>query len=210
MSSLSRLAARSQALTESSVDANPFVQFDKWFKQAEATEPALANAMTLATVNREGHPGARVVLLKDVDGGGFVFFTNYDSRKGDELRHSPRAALVFHWKSLERQVRIEGRIEVTSAEYSDAYFASRPLGSRHSAHASPQSTVVPDRAWLEERMKASADELGNAVPRPSNWGGYRLIPERIEFWQGRDDRLHDRLLYRRASDARWAITRLAP
>jgi len=210
MSKLSRLAATSRALTESSVDANPFVQFDHWLKQAEATEPALANAMTLATVNREGHPGARVVLLKDVDGGGFVFFTNYDSRKGDELRHSPRAALVFHWKSLERQVRIEGRIEVTSAEYSDAYFASRPLGSRHSAHASPQSAVVPDRAWLEERMKASADKLGNEAPRPSNWGGYRLIPERIEFWQGRDDRLHDRLLYRRASDARWTITRLAP
>jgi pyridoxamine 5'-phosphate oxidase len=204
------LAAVPRELLEAEVSQDPFEQFDRWFRQAEAAEPTLANAMTLATVTPAGHPDARIVLLKEVDRGGFVFFTNYDSRKGDELRYLPRAALVFHWKSLERQVRIEGRIELTSAQYSDAYFATRPVGSRHSAHASPQSTVVPNRDWLKTRMKASEDKHGDDVSRPPNWGGYRLTPERIEFWQGRDDRLHDRLLYRRDAAKGWVIERLAP
>jgi pyridoxamine 5'-phosphate oxidase len=151
-----------------------------------------------------------MVLLKGIEQGGFVFYTNYESDKARDLDSRPHAALVFHWKSLERQVRIAGRVGRVSAEDSDAYFATRPLGSQHSAWASPQSTVVANRAWLEERAQDYAARFETNVPRPPFWGGYRVLPEMIEFWQGRDDRLHDRLLYRRQADGTWIIERLAP
>jgi len=197
-------------LLESDADADPLRQFERWFAEAVAAELPLPNAMTLATVTPEGHPAARLVLLKGLDGGGFVFYTSYDSRKAEELAHRAHAALVFHWSTLERQVRIEGRVERVSAEESDTYFASRPLGSRHSAVASPQSTVVPNRAWLEQRARDVAQRHPEDVPRPAYWGGYRVLPEVIEFWQGRDDRLHDRLLYRLSAGGGWTISRLAP
>lgn len=205
-----RLESSCPPLDEADAPADPFTQFERWFEQAQAAEPALPEAMALATVTREGRPDARIVLLKDVDAGGFVFFTNYDSRKGEELGHCPHAALVFHWKSLERQVRIEGAVEIANATYADAYFATRPLGSRHGAQASPQSQIIPSRAWLQARFDASVARYGENVPRPANWGGYRVKPSRIEFWQGRDDRLHDRLLYRLQPDGTWTIARLAP
>jgi pyridoxamine 5'-phosphate oxidase len=151
-----------------------------------------------------------MVLLKGVDNGGFVFFTNYESRKANELAQRERAALVFYWNALDRQVRIEGRVERVSAEDSDAYFATRHAGSRHSAWASPQSRVVPNRQWLEERVQTFAQRYGEDVPRPPHWGGYRVLPDVIEFWQGRNDRLHDRLNYRRQADGGWLIERLAP
>jgi pyridoxamine 5'-phosphate oxidase len=198
------------ALIEGSATAEPYALFQHWFDDAVMSGLALPNAMTLATVSAAGHPAARMVLLKGIEDGGFVFYTNYESRKGRELDAHPRAALVFHWAPLERQVRVEGRVERVSADASDAYFASRPLGSRHSAAASPQSAVVPDRAWLEARSAEVADRYGEAIPRPENWGGYRVQPELIEFWQGRADRLHDRLNFRRESDGRWLRERLAP
>jgi pyridoxamine 5'-phosphate oxidase len=200
----------SDSLNEANVAADPLQQFTRWFDAASASELRVPNAMTLATVSAEGHPSARIVLLKGIERGGFVFYTNYESPKARDLDFRPRAALVFHWNSLERQVRIAGRIERVSAEDSDAYFATRPLGSRHSSWASPQSTVVTSRAWLEESARDYAARFETNVPRPSFWGGYRVLPETIEFWQGRDDRLHDRLLYRRQADGRWMIERLAP
>jgi pyridoxamine 5'-phosphate oxidase len=166
--------------------------------------------MTLATTTPEGKPSARVVLLKAVEDGGFVFYTNYESRKGKELAAAPHAALVFHWAPLERQVRVEGRVTQVSEETSDAYFATRPLGSRHSALASPQSSVVSNRAWLEEQVKSIVARYGHEVPRPPHWGGYCVHPESIEFWQGRADRLHDRLVYGRKGDGEWSLVRLAP
>ncbi|MGH8766482.1 MAG: pyridoxamine 5'-phosphate oxidase [Burkholderiales bacterium] len=192
-------------LAEADARADPFAQFDRWFKDALAANLPLANAMTLATVTAGGGPDARVVLLKGVDGGGFVFYTNYESRKGRQLAARPQACLVFLWSPLERQIRIEGGIEKVSAAESDAYFASRPLGARQSACASAQSEIVPNREYLETRVKA----VGDTPPRPANWGGYRLKPTRIEFWQGRENRLHDRLLYR-ADKGAWKIERLAP
>jgi len=198
------------ALNEADAAADPLQQFNRWFEAATATELRLPNAMTLATVSAEGHPSARMVLLKGIEQGGFVFYTNYESQKARDLDLRPRAALMFHWKSLERQIRISGCIERVSAADSDAYFATRPLGSQHSAWASPQSTVVESRAWLEERAQDYAARFETNVPRPPFWGGYRVLPETIEFWQGREDRLHDRLLYRRQTDATWIIERLAP
>jgi pyridoxamine 5'-phosphate oxidase len=168
--------------------------------------------MTLATADADGRPSARIVLLKGASPEGFVFFTNYESRKGDELAARPDAALLFHWVELERQVRVEGRIAKVPAEESDAYFASRPLLSRVGAWASPQSRVIPDRAWLEHEFAASQQRIaanGADVPRPAHWGGYRLAPMAMEFWQGRSSRLHDRLRYRR-EDAHWRVERLAP
>ena len=198
-----------ERLDEAAVAPEPFAQFNTWFAEAVRGELPMVNAMTLATVSGEGRPAARIVLLKGVDARGFVFYTNYESAKARELAANPRAALVFYWMQLEREVRIEGAIEKTSDAESDAYFASRPLGSRIAAIASPQSAVVADRALLEERYAQAGERYGDTPPRPPHWGGYRVIPDSIEFWQGRPNRLHDRLLYRRSGGA-WEIVRLAP
>jgi pyridoxamine 5'-phosphate oxidase len=196
-------------LAEGDAHADPLVQFQRWFHDAQAAELPLANAMTLATVAADGAPAARVVLLKGVENGGFVFYSNYASRKGRELAAQPGACLVFLWSDLERQVRIEGRTEKVAAEDSDAYFASRPLGARLSAWASAQSERVADRATLERALEGMKHKYGEHPPRPPHWGGYRLMPAAIEFWQGRANRLHDRLLYSR-SGTRWTIERIAP
>lgn len=196
-------------LSEADAHPDPFMQFERWFKDALAAPLPLANAMTLATVSAEGAPDARVVLLKGVEGGGFVFFTNYESRKGRQLGANPRACLVFLWSPLERQIRIEGRVEKVSEKESDAYFATRPVGARLSARASAQSAVVSGREVLQTAVKAEQAKHGENPPRPPHWGGYRVTPSRIEFWQGRENRLHDRLLYNRA-DSAWKIERLAP
>jgi len=197
------------SLDASDVASDPFTQFDRWFDEAVKAQMPTANAMTLATVSAGGQPSARIVLLKGVDGGGFVFFTNYKSRKGRELTANPAAALLFHWVELERVVRVDGRVSKLTAQESDDYFASRPLSSRHSAIASPQSKVVPNRAALEARFIESEEKHGANPPRPAHWGGYRLIPDAIEFWQGRPDRLHDRISYSRKTGG-WKIVRLAP
>jgi pyridoxamine 5'-phosphate oxidase len=199
-----------RSLDEKHAPGDPFVLFDHWFQDASNAGIALPESMTLATTTPEGKPSARVVLLKAVEDGGFVFYTNYESRKGRELAAAPHAALVFHWAPLERQVRVEGRVTQVAGDTSDAYFASRPLGSRHSALASPQSSVVPGRAWLEAQVKGVIARYGHDVPRPPHWGGYCVHPEAIEFWQGRADRLHDRLVYSRRGDGDWSLTRLAP
>ena len=196
-------------LAEADAHADPLVQFQRWFEDAQAAQLPLANAMTLATVSAGGAPAARVVLLKGVEGGGFVFYTNYASRKGRELGAQPRACLVFLWAELERQVRIEGRVEKVASADADAYYASRPLGARLSAWASAQSDPVGSRAALERSLDEMGRRHGEHPPRPPHWGGYRLLPEAIEFWQGRANRLHDRLLYRRAGRS-WKIERLAP
>ena len=196
-------------LDESDADHDPFRQFQHWFKDALDSGVALPNAMTLATATRAGKPSARQVLLKGLENGAFVFFTNYDSRKSRELDENPQASLLFCWEDLERQIRIEGRIERVPAAESDAYFASRPLGSRHSAWASPQSAMVASRTWLEERLVDAQRRHGDNPPRPPHWGGFRVVPDWLEFWQGRANRLHDRLAYVRAGAA-WRIERLAP
>ncbi|MBN3852635.1 MULTISPECIES: pyridoxamine 5'-phosphate oxidase [unclassified Paraburkholderia] len=201
------------SLDAADVDADPIRQFQAWFAQALDAQLPEPNAMTVATVDAEGRPAARILLIKGVDERGFVFFTNYDSRKGHELTANPNAALLFHWVELERQVRIEGRVEKTSAAESDAYYQSRPLGSRIGAWASEQSAVIQDRAQLEAREREISAQYGDAPPRPPHWGGYRLVPTAIEFWQGRPSRLHDRIRYTRDSaqaDAAWRIERLAP
>lgn len=196
-------------LSEADAHADPLAQFERWFGEALAADLPLPNAMTLATTAPDGAPDARIVLLKGVEGGGFVFYTNYESRKGRQLAVRPEACLVFFWAPLERQVRIDGRVEKVPAAESDAYFQSRPLGARLSAHASAQSAVVKDRQTLEASLEKQEQIHGQKPPRPAHWGGYRVIPARIEFWQGRANRLHDRLLYRRQASA-WTIERLAP
>ncbi len=191
-------------------DPDPFAQFRAWFQAAVATQIPNVNAMTLATVRADGRPTARIVLLKEVDDHGFVFFTNYDSQKGQDLGVHPFAALVFYWEPLHRQVRIEGRVEKVSAAESDAYFASRPLGSRLGAIASPQSRTLASRQELEDRVAALATEARTGEPvRPPHWGGYRVRPDLIELWQGRPSRLHDRVRYRLGAQG-WACDRLAP
>lgn len=200
------------SLDEADAASDPIRQFDKWFKEALDAQLPEPNTMTLATVDAEGRPSARIVLIKGVDERGFVFFTNYESRKGREIAHNPHAALLFYWIELERQVRIEGRVEKTSAAESDSYFASRPVGSRIGAWASEQSRVIADREVLEARERDFAARYGENPPRPPHWGGYRLVPEAIEFWQGRPSRLHDRLRYLRdpAGGDAWTIERLSP
>jgi len=196
-------------LAEADAHPDPLLQFERWFKDALAAQLPLANAMTLATVSPEGAPDARVVLLKGVEGGGFVFYTNYRSRKGRQLASRPEACLVFFWTQLERQVRIEGKVEKVPEADSEKYFLTRPVGARLSARASAQSDVVAGRTILESAMQKEKEQYGENPPRPAHWGGYRVTPARIEFWQGRENRLHDRLLYTAAQGA-WKIERLAP
>lgn len=199
-----------EGLAEADVDADPVVQFGRWFEQAESAGLLEPTAMTLATSTPDGRPSARMVLLRGFDERGFCFYTSYESRKGGELAANPRAALVFWWGELERQVRIEGRVERTSRSESEAYFHSRPPGSQLSAAASPQSQVIDGRAVLEERVaRLATGHQDGQVPLPGFWGGYRLVHEVVELWQGRPNRLHDRLRYRRAG-GRWRIERLAP
>jgi pyridoxamine 5'-phosphate oxidase len=198
-----------KTLDESHVDRDPMKQFGVWMVEAIHAQVPEPTAMTLATVAANGRPSARIVLLKGMDPKGFVFYTNYDSRKGRELAANPHAALTFMWKELERLVRIEGRIEkVTEAESRD-YYATRPLGSRIGAWASPQSEVIENRAWLEKRWEELAAQHGENPSLPPHWGGYRLLPDYLEFWQGRRSRLHDRIVYRRAGEG-WQLARLAP
>ena len=196
-------------LSEADADPDPLRQFQSWFEDARKAKLPLPNAMTLASVRPSGAPSARVVLLKGIEAGGFVFYTNYRSRKAREIEAGAGACLLLLWSDLERQVRIEGAVERVSTADSDAYFASRPLGARHSAWASPQSETVSSREVLEKAMREARARHGDKPPRPPHWGGYRVVPHEIEFWQGRADRLHDRLLYRRNADG-WAIERLAP
>lgn len=197
-------------LTEAAAAGDPFAQFRDWFDQALAANLPDANAMVLSTATSDGRPSARVVLLKGFDERGFTFYTNGLSRKGRELATNPHVALTFFWPELERQVRVEGSAVVTSAEESDAYFATRPIESRFGAAISPQSVVIPGREFLERSLtELSARYPDGAVPRPTHWGGFRVTPESVEFWQGRPARLHDRLLYTRQQGG-WQLVRLAP
>ncbi|NJK41636.1 MAG: pyridoxamine 5'-phosphate oxidase [Acaryochloridaceae cyanobacterium SU_2_1] len=202
---------RRQALLEKEVDPDPLRQFQIWFEQALQAELREPNAMTLATVSAEGNPSARMVLLKELDQQGFVFYTNSQSRKGQELAQTPRAALVFWWPDLERQVRVEGQVaKVTEAE-ADQYFSIRPRGSQLGAWASAQSQVICDRTHLDQRLQALEQQYQDQqIPRPAYWGGYRLQPSMIEFWQGRSNRLHDRLCYRQDQAGQWQLERLSP
>lgn len=198
-------------LRESELESDPFKQFQKWFGEAAAAQPVEPNAMMLATATKDGIPSARMVLLKGFDDLGFVFFTNYESQKGRELEENPQAALVFYWPELERQARVTGQVSRVTREESEAYFQSRPVGSRLGAWASHQSQVIPNREVLEKRLEAlTNDYQARDVPLPPYWGGYRLAPRAIEFWQGRPNRLHDRLRYTRQGDGRWLIERLSP
>lgn len=200
-----------QTLDEQDVAQEPIDQFTKWWAEAMASNITEVNAMALATASPDGKPDARIVLLKGYDEKGFVFFTNYESRKGIELALNPYAALVFFWKELERQVRIEGKVEKVSAAESDIYFNSRPIGSRVGAWASPQSNIIESRYIIEAELDILQEKFSDGeIPRPAFWGGFRVIPTSIEFWQGRSSRLHDRLRYSKDENADWILERLAP
>ncbi len=205
------MQSKTPGLTRKNVDPNPFKQFEQWFQAATEAEPVLPEAVSLATATREGRLSSRMVLLKDFDETGFVFYTNYESRKGLELAENPNAALVFYWRQLERQICITGTVSKVSREESEAYFRTRPRGSQIGALTSSQSQVVASREVLENRFQQLLAEYeGREIPLPSYWGGYRLSPATIEFWQGRSDRLHDRFLYKRQSGGPWQLERLSP
>ena len=206
------MAETHSALTKATVDRNPIRQFERWFRELPANGVTEQDAisMTLATATKGGQASARVVLLKSFDDQGFVFYTNSDSRKGADLAENPRACLLFYWSSVWRQVRIEGSVEKVTVEESDQYFHSRPLGSKIGAWASDQSRAVANRAELEKRFEEFGWKFGDNVPRPPHWGGYRVRPRTVEFWQGRANRLHDRLLYTLQEDGTWSIERLGP
>ncbi|GAA4468208.1 pyridoxamine 5'-phosphate oxidase [Nemorincola caseinilytica] len=199
-----------EALDEQATGDDPMHFFMKWFSEAESAQITEVNAMTLATVDADHRPHARIVLLKGADERGFSFFTNYDSAKGTHIAADPFVALLFFWKELERQVRIDGRIEKLPAAESDEYFYSRPVGSRLGAWASPQSREIPGREVLEQNYERYQKEFGENVPRPPHWGGYLVVPQRIEFWQGRSSRMHDRISFSRNEDGSWKRCRLAP
>lgn len=202
---------RLASLDESEVAPYPLSQFGKWWQDAIHSEIEEPNAMTLATSTPDGHPSARIVLLKSFDEEGFLFFTNYESRKGQELAANPHVTLLFFWRELERQVRIEGTVSKAPMAVSNEYYNSRPLGSRIGAIASPQSKVIPDRSFLEEQVDQVASKYKEEAPqRPDYWGGYLVKPQVIEFWQGRSSRLHDRILYTLTAEGSWKIERLAP
>lgn len=204
-----RQVYQKSVLLENSLASAPLDQFAIWFDEALKANVIEPNAMTLATADAEGRPSARIVLLKGIDDRGLVFFTNYQSRKGRELAAQPHASLLFFWPELERQVRLEGTVEKVSAHESDQYYETRPLGSRIGAWASPQSQPI-SRDELERRSQEFAESLGQSPDRPPHWGGYRLVPDRVEFWQGRPSRLHDRLVFERNDLGQWQVTRLAP
>lgn len=198
-------------ILETDLEKNPFRQFARWFEEAKQRQPLMPEAMTVSTCGADGIIGSRVCLLKGFDDHGFVFFTNYNSRKGMQIAENPRVALSFYWSVLERQVRVEGVAVKTTAEESDAYFASRPRGSQLGAWASSQSSVIPGRGDLDRRFtELEACYRERQIPRPPHWGGYRIIPVEIEFWQGRADRLHDRFVYRLREPKDWIIERLSP
>ncbi|MBI3043930.1 MAG: pyridoxamine 5'-phosphate oxidase [Betaproteobacteria bacterium] len=197
-------------LSERNVERDPIAQFARWYERALGAVKPMPEAVALATATRAGQPSLRMVLLKGFDARGFVFYTNYDSRKGRELARNARASLMFYWGELNWQVRVEGRVARLAPQESDDYFVTRPRGSQLAAWASPQSRLVAGRAALERRVAALARRHPGAVPRPPYWGGYRLLPEAVEFWEGREDRLHDRIRYRRARGGGWTIERLAP
>jgi pyridoxamine 5'-phosphate oxidase len=198
------------SLSELEAAANPVDQFATWFDEAAKAQIPEYNAMSVATVGPDGRPSSRIVLIKQFDQNGFTWFTNYDSRKGRDVASNPYVALLFHWVELERQVRIEGKIERVSSAESDAYFLSRPLGSQLGAIASRQSQAVADRAALEQQFETTQRQFGDHPVRPEHWGGYRVIPDRIEFWQGRPSRMHDRVLYTRNGSGEWERRRLQP
>jgi pyridoxamine 5'-phosphate oxidase len=198
-----------KSLLEEDVKKNPIEQFSVWWDEAINSDITEVNAMTLATTTADGVPAARIMLLKNFTNDGFIFFTNYLSRKGTTLSQNPHAALVFFWKELERQVRVEGTVSKVSEQESDAYFKSRPVGSRIGAWASPQSTPIDGRHIIEENVSKYSKQFGEDIPRPPYWGGFILQPSKVEFWQGRSSRLHDRILYTRL-DNEWSIERLAP
>ncbi len=200
-----------KSFLETDAKADAIEQFSAWWQDAVSSEIDEANALTLCTASADGKPSGRIVLLKGYDTDGFVFFTNYNSNKGKELADNPQACLVFFWKELERQVRVDGSIEKISAEENDAYFFSRPIGSQIGAWASPQSSIIKSREVIEKNVaKYEKEFTGNPISRPEHWGGYRLVPKSIEFWQGRPSRLHDRLQYTLKENGQWKIERLAP
>lgn len=200
-----------EGLLRRDLDPDPVAQFLKWLGEAQAAYPTDFTSMVLSTADRDGRPSSRVVLLKACDDRGFVFYTNYTSRKGQNLAENPRASLLFYWSAFDRQVRVEGAVEKTSREESEAYFGSRPLGARLGACASRQSEVIANREALERAAQEAEERFGEGpVPCPESWGGYRVLPDEIEIWQGRENRLHDRFRYRRQPDGGWMIDRLAP
>jgi len=199
-----------EGLRRRDLDPDPVAQFLKWLGEAQAAHPDDFTSMVLATADRAGRLSARVVLLKACDARGFVFYSNYDSRKGRDLAENPRAALVFYWPDFDRQVRVEGTVEKTAREESEAYFSSRPLGARIGAWTSRQSAVIASREELESAVRETAERFGEEIPCPESWGGYRVVPDEIEIWQGRENRLHDRFRYRRQPGGDWKIDRLSP